>query len=153
MSNVIEEYQNLKESWFFHWSTIANIHYIQRLVILGSLAWGFFLPFAREAFVTEESWIKWSIASGLGATILLVLITARLYLGWRYIGHRLEQPVVEYEETGWYDGQSWPKTAPQLDRDRLICNYEVRPILHRLQYTLGALMLLATLGFTVWHFI
>ncbi len=147
----LNEYQNLKESWFFHWSTMTNVHYIQRVLILGSLAWGFCLPFAREAFIVEESWVKWLIASKLGADIFLLLVVMRLYLGWHYIGHRLENPLVEYEETGWYDGQSWPKPKPHLDRDRLICNYEVRPLLHRLLITLVALVLSIVLGIFLWH--
>lgn len=43
---------------------------------------------------------------------------------------------VEYEETGWYDGQTWVKTPQVLMRDRLMSNYTVKPALARLKRTL-----------------
>jgi len=52
---------------------------------------------------------------------------------------------VNYEESGWYDGQTWIKTNEILIQDRLIGSYEVLPILHRLRLTL-TLNLLLILG-------
>ena len=39
----------------------------------------------------------------------------RIYLGWSYVGDRLLSAAVEYEETGWYDGQV---RAPQREGER-----------------------------------
>ena len=60
----------------------------------------------------------------------------RLYLGWFYIFNRLVTENVVYEESGWYDGQTWRKPTEVLDRDRLIATYQVNPVLKRLQKTL-----------------
>lgn len=149
----LNEYQSLKDSWFFHWSTIPVMEYLQRLFIIGVLAWGFCLPFAREAFVSVESWPKFCLAAGFGSMILLLLVVTRLYLGWQYVAHRLEKDVVEYEETGWYDGQTWPKTKVQWDRDRLVSVYEVRPLMHRLLVTLMVLIAANVLGIVSWQWI
>lgn len=46
---------------------------------------------------------------------------------------------VEYEETGWYDGQIWVKTAEVLARDRLLGSFSVKPVLSRLKITLVSL--------------
>jgi hypothetical protein len=46
------------------------------------------------------------------------MISLRLYLGWAYIGNRLFSATVEYEETGWYDGQVsslQQKFIPKID--------------------------------------
>ena len=67
----LNEYQTLKESWFFQWSTLVTIRYLQRLLTVGFVAWLFCLPFAREAFLTQESWTKWAIAA---AAIFFTLI-------------------------------------------------------------------------------
>jgi len=88
----------------------------------------------------------------------VVIVTAPLLdcdspQGWQHVGDRLISATVEYEETGWYDGQTWVKTPQILMRDRLMSNYTVKPALARLKRTLlglgGALvasmMLLAVL--------
>jgi hypothetical protein len=46
---------------------------------------------------------------------------------------------VEYEETGWYDAQTWVKTPEMLTRDRLLGLYTVRPAVERLQTSLLSL--------------
>jgi hypothetical protein len=48
-----------------------------------------------------------------------------MYLGWAYVGNRLLSATVEYEETGWYDGQVWVKTPEVLARDRLLGSFSV----------------------------
>ena len=40
---------------------------------------------------------------------------------------------IEYEETGWYDGQIFVKPAEILSRDRLIGNFQVKPAADRLR--------------------
>ncbi|GJP47297.1 hypothetical protein CLOM_g6514, partial [Closterium sp. NIES-68] len=71
-----------------------------------------------------------------GGQLAVTLAALRLYLGWSYIGNRLFSATVEYEETGWYDGQVWVKTPELLARDRLLASYKVKPVLNRLKNTL-----------------
>jgi len=51
--------------------------------------------------------------------VLLALV--RLYLGW-YMCDRLISPTIFYEESGWYDGQTWTKPSEVLQR--LIVTYK-----------------------------
>lgn len=74
-----------------------------------------------------------AVSTGLFVVTLAVL---RMYLGWAYVGNRLLSATVEYEETGWYDGQVWVKTAEILARDRLLGSFSVKPVLNRLKNTL-----------------
>jgi hypothetical protein len=76
-----------------------------------------------------------------------------LYLGWRYVRDRLWSPTIFYEESGWYDGQAWTKTPELLARDRLVVNYQLRPILTRLSRSLGAIALSCIVGATLWAFL
>nr|XP_027079565.1 protein CONSERVED IN THE GREEN LINEAGE AND DIATOMS 27, chloroplastic-like [Coffea arabica] len=69
----------------------------------------------------------------------MTLLVVRMYLGWAYVGNRLLSATVEYEETGWYDGQMWVKTAEVLARDRLLGSFSVKPVLSRLKNTLVTL--------------
>ena len=56
----------------------------------------------------------------------------RQWLGWTYVMKRLLAETVDYEESGWYDGQIWEKPLSWRERDLLVARYEVRPILGRL---------------------
>jgi hypothetical protein len=71
----------------------------------------------------------------------------RQWLGWRTIHQRLMSETVEYEESGWYDGQVWEKPLSWRQQDLLIAQHQVRPVLQRLQWALAlaaGLMLLGT---------
>ena len=46
---------------------------------------------------------------------------------------------VPYEESGWYDGQLWVKPEEVSNRDRLIVDYQVLPVLRRIRRTIGAM--------------
>ena len=110
----------------------------------------FFIPFAIEALIAVDSRGKVLLAANSGAIALLTLILIRLYLGWRYVRDRLERHVVEYEETGWYDGQTWEKTPAQRDRELLISTYEVRPLMHRLIISLLSIIGVGIVGMAAW---
>jgi hypothetical protein len=63
-----------------------------------------------------------------------------LYVGWNHVRNRLNSETVFYEESGWYDGQTWIKTPEILARDRLLVSYEIQPIIKRLQLTFATLL-------------
>ena len=78
----------------------------------------------------------------------LPVLVVRIYLGWNYVGTRLMSAAIEYEETGWYDGQIFVKPNEVLTRDRLLGLYEVKPIIAKLRGTLlgsGGLLLACAL--------
>ena len=94
-----------------------------------------------------------AIADPLAPSVAASAAAADLPQGWQHVGDRLISATVEYEETGWYDGQTWVKTPQVLMRDRLMSNYTVKPALARLKRTLlglgsalvASMMLLAVL--------
>ena len=49
--------------------------------------------------------IEFVISASIGALLVVAVAVLRIYLGWAYVGDRLLSAAVEYEETGWYDGQ------------------------------------------------
>ena len=64
--------------------------------------------------------------------LLPLLLLMRQWLGWTYVMKRLLAENVEYEESGWYDGQIWEKPQSWRNRDLLVARHEGRPILGRL---------------------
>ncbi|GMG99109.1 hypothetical protein Nepgr_000949 [Nepenthes gracilis] len=134
----INEYQNLSTSYLFSWAFGDAVEYSSRLFVTGlafTLLVG--LPISSFGSIGSEpepvKLVLGSVATGLFAVTLAVL---RMYLGWAYVGNRLLSATVEYEETGWYDGQIWVKTAEVLARDRLLGSFQVKPLLSRLKNTL-----------------
>jgi len=69
------------------------------------------------------------------------------------VSSRLMDAKVFYEESGWYDGQTWVKPAEVLARDRLVVSYQIQPILKRMQITFGALAGILSVGTLVWRFL
>ena len=60
-----------------------------------------------------------------------------IYNNWSYVRDRLLSATVEYEETGWYDGQTYVKD-PEMLEGPAPGTYTVRPIVERLRKTLLA---------------
>ena len=62
-----------------------------------------------------------------------MLLLSRQWLSWIYIYKRLNSENIEYEETGWYDGQIWEKPIDWRAKDLLIAQHQVKPILDHLK--------------------
>jgi len=149
----INEYEELKESWFFSWGTLPLISYIRKLVWVGFWGWLVAAPIAAASFPPAKYLIQFILASMAGAELLVALFLLRLYLGWSYVHDRLQKDRVFYEESGWYDGQTWLKPKTMLDRDRLIVFYQIKPILGRIKKTFLSLAGLTAIGSFMWLFL
>ena len=73
-------------------------------------------------------------------------MTIRLYLGWNHIYKRLCSEKVEYEESGWYDGQIWLKPIELKEKESLIASIEVKPILKKLIQIISVIISLILSG-------
>lgn len=131
----LNEYSELKESWFFSWGTTEMMLFVRKLTWIWLWATVIVTPIAWASFPLDRYPAKLVLSASLGGMFLLSLTLVRLYLGWRYIRDRLQTKNLSYEESGWYDGQIWQKPESVLQRDRLIVSYEIVPILQRIQQT------------------
>ncbi len=147
----MEEYQALKESGFFSWPTLGILDYLTKLFWI--LSWSSVVTgnVAAVSFTPQKYLVQFLLLTAGGAVVMSAIILLRLYLGWAYIRGRLFSEAVFYEESGWYDGQTWTKPPETLDRDRLIVSYEIQPILQRLHQTFAVLGLLLLSGTILWY--
>jgi hypothetical protein len=143
----------LKESWFFRWATLERSRYISKILWVWLWSWAIAAPIAAASFPVEKYPAQFLITSTGGAILLLLLVLIRLYLGWSYVSSRLMDANVFYEESGWYDGQTWVKPAEVLARDRLVVSYQIQPILKQMQVTFAALAGILGSGAIVWRFL
>lgn len=149
----VNEYEQLRESWFFSWPTFTLVHYGRKL--LWVWFWGLLIatPISAASFTPAKALFQLILCSAGGAALFVIFVLIRLYLGWSYVGSRLEDDQVFYEESGWYDGQIWLKPASVLNRDRLLVVYKIQPILARLQKTGIIISILISLGILIWFLI
>lgn len=134
-------------------ATLELSEYAKRLIIL----WGgvFTLlggPIAFQTFDPLDQPLEFFLSGSTGSLLVVAVASLRIYLGWKYVADRLMTATLEYEETGWYDGQQFVKPPEILTRDRLLGAYEVRPVMARLRRTLqgtGVALLATAVALTI----
>ena len=94
----------------------------------------------------ETSTLRYILLSLFSSLSLPFLFSIRLYLGWNHIFKRLTSEKVEYEESGWYDGQTWIKPIKLKEKESLIALLEVEPILKNLTQILSLIIIFALIG-------
>lgn len=149
----LNEYEELKSSWLFRDCTLNWSEYITKIALIWGLSWLIAGPVAAASFAPHKLTAQFLLCSAAGASVGVILVLVRLYLGWSYIRDRLMSPIIFYEESGWYDGQTWTKPHEVLTRDRLIVTYSIKPILQRLQISFAGLAVLFVAGTIVWNLV
>lgn len=149
----LNEYEELKSSWLFRDCTLNWREYLTKIAVVWGLSWLVAGPVAAASFPPYKHAAQFIISGAGGASVGVVLLLVRLYLGWSYIRDRLMSPIIFYEESGWYDGQTWTKPQEVLTRDRLIVSYSITPIIQRLQISFAGLAVLFVAGTIVWHLV
>jgi Conserved in the green lineage and diatoms 27 len=149
----INEYQELQSSWFFSWVKLSPFKYTSKLVWVALWSSIVSAPLAAASFPIAKYPLQFAICTVGGSLIAVALTGIRLYLGWIYVKDRLNNEAIFYEESGWYDGQTWLKTPEILTRDRLLVSYEIQPILKRIQITFATLIGIIIFGTSLWLFI
>ncbi len=125
----INEFNHISNSLIISWPLLDKNIFFRRLVF----SWVLILPImltisGGSIYLQNNTYILIIIASTT-ALILPILILTRQWLSWKYIFRRLKSVNIEYEESGWYDGQIWKKPIEWRTRDLLIAQHEVQPII------------------------
>ncbi len=105
-----------------------------------------FLVISSGSIYFKKSILKYILLSFFSSLSIPFLISLRLYLGWNHVFKRLNSESVEYEESGWYDGQVWLKPLALKERESLIASNEVKPILKNLIQIFSIISVLALSG-------
>ncbi len=146
----LQEYKALQDSWFFGWATLGLWAYLKPLIISWGLGLVLASPVATVSFPAAKQPLYFVLSAVAGASLVPILALIQLYLGWFYVRNRLADAAVVYEESGWYDGQTWHKPEEVIQRDRLIVTYQISPLLRRIRYTFACLLLLFGVGVLIW---
>ena len=115
------EFIELSNSKIFSWPKSKKIFSII-LIKFWLVTFILFLLISSGSIYFKTLLLKYIFLSLLSSLSIPLLITIRLYLGWNHIFKRLNSEKVEYEESGWYDGQIWIKPLNLKEKESLIAS-------------------------------
>ena len=139
------EFIELSKSIFFSWPKTKKSLIIV-LIKFWLVSFVLFLVISSGSVYFKTSLLKYILLSFFSSLSLPLLISIRLYLGWSHVFKRLTSEKVEYEESGWYDGQIWIKPLVLKEKEALIASIEVKPILKNLIQIFSIILVLALSG-------
>ena len=116
------------------------------LISIWLVAFLIFLVISSGSSYFNTHIYKYIFLSLFGSLSVPLLITIRLLLGWSHIYRRLTSEKIEYEESGWYDGQIWIKPIELQEKESLIATIEVKPILKNLTQVTSVIISLILIG-------
>ncbi len=125
------EFIELSKSVIFSWPKTKK-SLILVLIKFWVGAFILFIVISSGSIYFKTSILKYILLSLFCSLSIPILISIRLYLGWNHVFKRLTSERVEYEESGWYDGQVWIKPLILKEKESLIASIEVKPILKNL---------------------
>jgi hypothetical protein len=139
------EFIELSKSNIFSWpKTKKSLFFV--LIKFWLVAFVLFLIISSGSVYFKTSILKYILLSFFSSLSIPLLISIRLYLGWNHVFRRLTSERVEYEESGWYDGQVWIKPLVLKEKESLIASIEVKPILKNLIQVFSIISVLALSG-------
>ena len=145
------EFIELSKSIIFSWpKTKKSLIIILVKFWVGSFV--LFLLISSGSVYFKTSLLKYILLSLFSSLSIPLLITIRLYLGWNHVFKRLTSERIEYEESGWYDGQVWTKPLVLKEKESLIASIEVKPILKNLIQIISIILMFALSGILLFQY-
>ena len=145
------EFIELSKSKIFSWPKTKK-SLILVLIKIWLLAFILFLVISSGSIYFKTSIMKYILLSLFSSLSIPLLISLRLYIGWNHVFKRLTSERIEYEESGWYDGQVWIKPLVLKEKESLIASIEVKPILKNLIQIFSIISSLALLGILLFQY-
>ena len=145
------EFIELSKSIIFSWpKTKKSLVLILIKFWVGAFA--LFLVISSGSVYFKTSLLKYILLSFFSSLSIPLLIIIRLYLGWNHVFKRLTSEKIEYEESGWYDGQVWIKPLVLKEKESLIATIEVKPILNNLIQIFSIILVLVLSGILLFQY-
>ncbi|MDC3147730.1 CGLD27 family protein [Prochlorococcus sp. AH-716-I09] len=145
------EFIELSKSIIFSWpKTKKSLILVLTKFWLGAFV--LFLVISSGSIYFKSSLLKYILLSFFSSLSIPLLVSIKLYLGWKHVFKRLTSEKVEYEESGWYDGQVWLKPVTLKEKESLIASIEVKPILKNLIQTFSIISVLALSGILLFQY-
>jgi len=139
------EFIELSKSKIFSWPKTKKTLIII-LIKFWVGAFFLFVIISSGSVYFKTSLLRYILLSFFSSLSIPLIISIRVYLGWNHIFKRLISEKIEYEESGWYDGQVWEKPLVLKEKESLIASIEVKPILRNLIQIFSIISVIALSG-------
>ena len=145
------EFIELSTSIIFSWpKTKKSLILVLMKFWIGAFV--LFIVISSGSVYFKTSILKYILLSFFSSLSIPFLISIRLYLGWNHVFKRLMSERVEYEESGWYDGQVWIKPLVIKEKESLIASIEVKPILKNIIQIFSIISILGLSGVLLFQY-
>jgi len=145
------EFIELSKSKIFSWAK-SKKSFLFILLKFWFVTFILFIIISSGSAYFKTSILKYILLSLFSSLSLPILLSLRLYLGWNHIFKRLTSEKVEYEESGWYDGQIWVKPVSLKEKESLIAFLEVKPILKNIKQIISVFIIFALTGILLFQY-
>ncbi len=129
----INEFNSIRNSGIISWPFLERNIFYRKLMF----SWLFITPVSLTicygSYYLKNNIFGLIFLSFTASLSFPILILIRQWLSWVYIYKRLNAEKIEYEESGWYDGQTWEKPISWRAKDLLIAQHQIKPILNHLK--------------------
>ena len=131
----LNEFNSIRNSWIISWPLLEKSIFYRKLLYSWILIMPISLIISYGSNYLKNNILALIFISLTASLLFPILLLSRQFLSWIYIYKRLNSENIEYEESGWYDGQIWEKPIDWRAKDLLIAQHQVKPILNHLKTT------------------
>ena len=129
----LNEFNSIRNSWIISWPFLERSIFYRKLLLSCFFITPISFTISYGSDYLRSNIIELSFVSFTASLLLPILLLIRQWLSWVYIYKRLNSETIEYEESGWYDGQIWEKPIEWRAKDLLIAQHQIKPILNHLE--------------------
>ena len=129
----LNEFNSIRNSWIISWPFLERNIFYRKLTYSWLVIIPVCLTISYGSDYLKNNLFELIFISLTASIAFPILILIRQWLSWVYIYKRLNSENIEYEESGWYDGQTWEKPIDWRSKDILIAQHQIKPILNHLK--------------------
>ena len=137
----LNEFNSIRNSGIISWPFLKRIIFYRKLTFSWLIVTPVCLTISYGSDYLKNNLFELIFISLTASLSFPILILVRQWLSWVYIYKRLNSENIEYEESGWYDGQTWEKPIDWRAKDLLIAQYQIKPVLNHLEVIILLLIL------------
>ena len=129
----LNEFNSIRNAWIISWPFLERNTFYRKLTFSWLIISPVCLTISYGSDYLKNNLFELIFISLTASLAFPILLLIRQWLSWLYIYKRLNSENIEYEESGWYDGQTWEKPIDWRAKDLLIAQHQIKPILNHLE--------------------
>ena len=129
----LNEFNSIRNSWIISWPFLERSIFYRNLLFSWLLITPVSLTISYGSDYLKNNISELIFISLTASLAFPILLLIRQWLSWVYIYKRLNSENIEYEESGWYDGQTWEKPIDWRSKDLLIAQHQIKPVLNHIK--------------------